>query len=440
MNINKINNSNYLNTTISSKAYPNHFTLNPLSPLKNIPENRCACCGNEMITSDVFRNIWTKITLPITKVFSGSCFESIKAEHPKIYKVLNFFYEAYPNKSFDNIMLDDSNHAMFIDSVRNTVMEENGTFLTSVAYRKTVKKKTMEIFNAFERKLKQSSDIVRELKPFEKYMHNEKIEVFNELESLSSIYPEKTLSEMVQIPEVAEEHIIGAYNDAIDFAKKRDYHWEKADNLILAENKNLKTPLEQLHAAVSEFYIDDNDPKRCSYMIQKLYKNFLKENNLENIEQSVLEEISQLPVRGYTKNLFMSAAARNKFSDGAIVRYLIKPAMESEKRLIHVEDGGNNDITNKLVYCRDCCDKLHRLPFDEIRMYHPEIIQNSKKQIKLIEDRITSGVIDFKFRNYPVDIAKTLYKYTNGAIVPDLKEYIEKIKEMEDYEKFLEES
>ena len=433
MNIKSISNSNYSKTTISHQAHMHKMAFYSPSPIKNIRGNRCACCGEEMIPYPVTANLWAKITLPISQVVKGLRLERLKEEHPNVYKVLNYFAYMYPNQSLDSILLDGSNHNMFVDSITHTVLEANDSeFPSSVAFRKAIKRETMNIFNIFESNLKNSSEVIKELKPLEKFMHNEKREIFEELEYLSAIYPDKKLSELVQLPEVVEKHIRGCYDDAIEFAKKRDFHWQKADEIILKENSNLQDALKKLHSEVNAIYNDD-DPQRCAYFIKKLYKGFLEKNNLEHIEKPVLEEISQLPVRGNTKNLVM-AKIRNNYSDGAIVRFLTRPAMESEKRIIHVDDGGSNNLTNKVVMCRDCSDDLNKLPFEEFCAYRPEIIENTKKQIKLVEDRIIDGSIDFSFRHYPIEVAKVLDEYTNGIVKPDLAEYIAKIKEMENCE------
>lgn len=430
MKINISNNQNYSKTTVSHKAYMHKMQMYTHSPLKNVPGNFCACCKQEMIPFPAINNLWAKITLPISKIFPNKNFDKMKELHPDLYKVINYFAELYPEESFDSIMLDKANHDILLDSVTTIVLEEHDNeFPTSVAYRKAIKRKTMDIFNLFESNLKNSAEVIKELNPFKKYMNNTRKEVFEEFEELSSKYPDKTLRELVLIPEMVEKHITGAYKEAEEFAKERDYHWQKADSFILQEKPELKESIKKLHLQVSSVYSDDDDTKRISYLIKKLYKDFLETNNLEHLQKDVLNEVNQMPVREITKNLFLSTA-RNGFSDGAIVRYIIRPSMESEKRLIPPSEGGSNLMENKLLMCRRCCDELHTLPFKEFYLYHPEVVQNINDQIQFFENNIYNEVIDFSYRHYPIEVAKTLSKYSDGIIELDLADYITKITEM----------
>lgn len=437
MKIAEINNANYKKNSVSSKAYIHKTMLYKTSPLKNIPGNICACCGNEMITSSQQAKFWAKVTLPISNIFTHKYFEVMKEKYPQIYKVLDYFVKEYPDKSFPDVILDENNHAIFYNSVEDAVISENGNYFpTALAYRKALKNRIMDIINVFERDLKASSEVIKEIKPFAKYMMGSKKEVFEKLEQLSSQYPDKKIHELVQMPEVAEKHAIDAYYDAVEFVKKRDYFWDRADNIILKNNSELEDELEKLHKKISLIY-NDGDYKRTSFLIQKLYKDFITENHLEYLEKEVMEEIHQLPVRELTSNVYFSVAKNNR-SDGAIVRDIIRPFTEGEKRLDSSDDYESWMFFTRLVMCRKCCDNMGTLPFSEFSMYNPQMTQNTKNQIDLYERKVLDGSIDFQFREYPIGIAKKLNSFTDGAINVDTSEYWEKIKELEKREKLLE--
>ena len=429
MKIDLFCNVNYKNTSVATKASTAKVLPYKYAPIKNIVGNRCACCNREMIPFTDITNMWAKITLPISKTFSNKYFEFLKEKHPQLHKVLSYFSKMYPDKSFDSIVLDDDNHLTFITSVTDAVAEETGNrFSSNVAYRKALKRKTMEIFNAFECDLKNSYEVIKEIKPFEKFMLGATKEVFEELEMLASKYPDKKIHDLVQIPEAAEKYTMGAYKDALEFAEKRDYHWNRANNTILKANPALKHKVDELNTKICASY-EDYDPKRTAYLIQKSYKDFLKENNLTPLENDVIKEVSQMPVRELTKNVYMSIV-KNNYSDGAIIRYIVRPFTENEKHLIPPKDGGSNEMNNKVIMCRQCCDDMGNIPFREFHMYNPQMTQNVNNQLKLFESKIIDGSINPRFYSYPIEVAKTLDIVSGGAIKHDLTEYIDNIMEM----------
>ena len=295
-------------------------------------------------------------------------------------------------------------------------------------YITNVKERTVAILNTSACVLKNAPEVIAELKPYEKYMHGYRKNIFQELEYQASQYPDKKLSEIIQIPELAEKYVINTYYEAMDFAKKRDSHMGKADDMILKTNPGLQKPLQELHTNVYLAYGNDDD-KRVSYLVQEFYRKFLDEHGLDSIKNDVMDEIKQIPLLSFTKNSFLSYA-RRYYSDGMLLQYLIRPFMETIKSIIPMARGGSNDVNNKIIVCRTCGNDLAQFPYNETVKYHPEMTENIEKQLQFYADKIIKGVLPAELYDYPIAVAKTLYEDSNGIINPDLSKYIDKLKEI----------
>lgn len=431
MNINIKNNFSYPNgislnrKNVSCKGYVN------ASRLKNIEGNICACCGNEMISSKQLSSIWAKVSLPLSEIIRSDCFEKVKKSFPVIYKTLLSFSKIYPKKPFSEIVLDDSNHTKFISAVTKSFAGDPDYYRSSgVAREKLKKDRTMGILTLSEATLVPASKVMETMAPLRKYLHDYRGDIFDEFVALSKRYPDKRLSEIIRIPEVAAHNVEETYHYAMKFAKTRDLHMNNANDIILADAPQAKDDLKRVYTEICSIYSAEHDPKRLIYMIKNLYKELVIKYNLFDSEKKIMDEIEQMPSVQFNKNSFL-AYARRYFTDGAILDSIMKPFMESEEHLIPLSCGGGDSIYNKLIICRKCNRDRSWYPHKEFLEYHPEMIENAQKQIQFYEEGVLSGKIASDLRDYPIEVAKSLYECTNGLINFDVSDYIQKLANQE---------
>jgi len=117
------------------------------------------------------------------------------------------------------------------------------------------------------------------------------------------------LHEIIRFPEVAETYIENTYNEAIEFAKIRDEHWNKANEIILKKAPELKKPLSKLYTDICSIYRKDvMDPKRIAYEISEAYRNFLEKYNLCEMKNAfeVIQNLKPFEryLYGYRKDIF----------------------------------------------------------------------------------------------------------------------------------------
>ena len=419
------------------------------SPLKNIPGNHCACCGRAMINAETMANTWANITRPIKEVFADGLFSVIESKYPGIYSVLCKFLDLYPDKSLDSIILDNYNHALFMDSVSASFDDDpDYQEMPRVDKHRAVKERTMDVFKLSERVLLNAPEVIKHLKLLRPYMHDYRMDILDELDRLSQIYPDKKLSEIIKIPEVAEKYVENNYYDVMEFAKQRDLHWNNANRIILNEKPELESVLDEIHTKICLLYRSENDPKRLSYIIQQMYIKLLEKSKLQHCKESVIKELEQIPTELYTKNSFLSYA-RRYYTNCGIVNYIIKPFMESEDHEVAVTKIKSIDTTNplwkkyhaiinKLIMCRQCNIFKDSHSFEEVAKYRPEIIPNTENQIDFVAEQILNDVVTDTIFYYPVEAAEWLRMYTHGTVNHDTTWYQERIAKKYGYNSYQE--
>ena len=426
MNVTPLKHSAYANLNTIAKSAGARNYLYMQSPLKCIAGNTCACCGQKMLTRVDISKIWSTITLPLKEVLPNYRWEKVKNNHPDLFNTITYLANKFPKKALSDIILEKPEHVLFMDAIANSVDRYRCTRnLSPHEYREYIKSLTMGVLNTSACILKDAKDVIPVLKPYESYMRGHRKEIFNELEYQSSKYPDKKIFDIIRMPELSEKYIENTYYEAVNFAKKRDYHWERADKIILRNKPELKDEIKKLRTRVAQAYGSD-DEKRVAYQIQELYRIFLKEHNLNHLEKNVLGEICQIPLLTFTKNSFLSYP-RRYYSDGLIVQYIIRPFMETVKSIVPPKKGGY-ELSNKILVCRECGDNLAQIPYTETALYHPEMIKNTEKQLQFIGNKILDGTLPSELFDYPIAFSKTLYNYSGGLINPDLSNYIENIK------------
>lgn len=421
----KIQPTNFNNTsnTSASRDKVAFKHKSAYSYLKNVPGNRCACCGRDMILSKEIADVWGKITRPLTVLMQEGRFNFAETVFPSLYKVLASFAQKYPEDSLDSIVSNSNNHFQFMASIADSFKGDSEyKKLSGQQQQKAIKNRTMEIFRISSSYLRNAIEVIQNLKPLEHYLYGYRKDIFQELEKLAQKYPDKKIHELVRIPEVASKYVENTYYEAIDFARTRDEHWNKANKIILDRAPVLEADLDKLHTKICLIYRGIIDPARVSYEIREEYKTFLDKHNLNDIKEPVLEEIAQMPNSLFSKNSFLSFA-RRYYNDGEIINYVIKPFMESVEHVVAVSDGGTNDSANIIMMCRKCNNDRGSYPYTEHLAIHPEMVENSERQIRFYADKLLAGELPETLEKYPIEIAKTLRKCSSGRINYDTTDY-----------------
>lgn len=415
----QINTRQNKKTSFKGNIYSNY--------IRNIPGNRCGCCGKDMIVPDFLDSIIEKISLPLKEALNNNKMNVVKNHFPNIFELLSNFAQMYPQSTYRGITRNNDNYTIIMSNISQIFKYDPEHRLKSLDERKKLTKHFEdELKNWTNERLKNSSEVIRDLLPIEPFIRGYRNDIFKELEYLSSKYPDKRLSEILKMREVSSVYIENTLRDVLEFAKKRDYHIDSADKIILKKAPDAEQEIKAIHTQIYDFYKHMSDPDKFIFKVKLLYSDLLEKKNLGYLRKELFAHIESLPTNLFTKNTFLSHA-RRYYSDIEIVNYLTMPFLETEEHLFEQSHSGSDGIYNKITLCRDCNMKRKTIPYPIFLQYHPEMPANTNWQLDFIERKILNGDLPKEARDYPIGVAMTLKNCTNGIITRDTSDYAETI-------------
>ena len=163
--------------------------------------------------------------------------------------------------------------------------------------------------------------------------------------------------------------------------------------------------------------------------MKSIYAQALTTIGCEKIIGKINKELEQVPITFITKDSFLAFAHRHGLNDYQIISSLLTPSVGSSEHIIAVSNGGQDSLSNVSVFCRSCNIKRAATPYTEFIEYHPEMIKNEPRQINQIARFILNNEVSEEASYYPMDVARTLAKITDGKINPDVSKYCDKRKQ-----------
>lgn len=375
---------------------------------KQIPNLTCACCGEKMIRSEAQDRLFKNLSQPISKLIKKDIFKEWFKEIP-IGIVLAEFCAKFPKDTLDKIITDKTNYKKL-----NEACKKNKCLLT-------------QVLATSHSELRSSKAVLHRMKPFRNYMYREKQEVYDLLSSYAQLYPRKTLTEIVNLDEVQKFHTILLRKENEKKDKLNSAYIKRIENIIKKQNPN--ADIEKLNKGFSNIFHKSyrKNIEHTTSRVKEFLENYLRENNCEQISEKVLSEAKNLKIKSsQDSNRFFINAKKNKYDDGQIVRYFIDPSIATFEHILPKSNGGTVSKNNGIVLCQECNGKRESIPYSEFVQYNPRMPYNTQKQILQIGDLILQGRIAGDCKDWPIRIATTLYKYSEGKINPDITSYCRK--------------
>lgn len=388
--------------------------------LKSVSRVPCACCGRETLLPSKRQAACTSLEKPLKSVLDRLI--PLLKNKQNILKALKKFAEAFPNLSFDKILENPACQNAINNSLKQfyehkTNSKEKRDELAKKLFTKIRTNATLD--------LRSASTIMKRLESFKKYLTEDNLQIFEQFEIYAQKYPRKSLSEIVHSDEVYNFHktrqnlFLHQRNDKFNFH-------------IRNISKIVKRPFKEVS---QQFYeIIEKDPRLLHYdnktkigKIKNAYKEILAQYNLEERkEEKVLTEIEKLPFeRPFVDNFFIRAYEKD-YTDTTVVDALINPQERSFEHIIPQISNGKDDVENGIILCRRCNSTRSSIPYSEYLQYHPEMIENTQKQIDYFARLILTGKLEADLMDWPIKVAKTLVNYTDGVVNCDISAYRKK--------------
>ena len=403
-------------------------------PIKKLPKMICASCGKPTLDINLYIKTLIPICKPLSKVIELGTFDTkFQYKYPLIIAKLTEFAKLYPDKSIDEILeTQDGTYAELKRSVVQTFDIES--IKNNTPERFSLDRKINSLFfDVLEKsrsKMKSSSAVMKQLMKLKDYLEgfNEaRKQAFIQLEIYTRKYPRKTLAEIIQIPKIANFHKMKNLLQRTEARELLDYHFENIRNLIKKKNPDALDYFDNLKTKVLDLYENEPDEKARKYISKSLYRKALSEYHCQDIEDAVLNELSQIPTSFTTKDSFFASAAINNFSDIEIVNSFFKDFITSEDHVTAISQGGRDYSGNKLIMHTICNNHRASKPYAVYLNYHPEMALHAKEQIDYISKSLLAQKLPDNLRTYPIRITDTLRIVSEEKIQPDIIGYCEKI-------------
>lgn len=402
--------------------------------IKNLEGMVCACCGKPTMSVDAF----VKALIPLTKslkynIENGALKQTQRA-YPKIWSILNYLAETFPDKSLEEIIETDkaSQHELKLAAVLSVKTTDAGpNTVARVKEDKEIDRLYFDTLGYARAFMEPASKVIKGLLPFKKYIEATdeiKKATFEQFEIYARKYPDKTLSEIVQMEEIYQFHKLKNFLQRAATREKLDYHFDNIRNLIEEQNPDAAMFFDELKESSLQMFVEEFDTAARLYKIKESYKKVLKEYGCENLEQQVMNELDKVPLTFNTVDSFFMVAHDHNYTDGLIIASLFNPIANCEQFIEKIEDGGNSIVSNKIVMHRLCAHRRMQRPYSEFIKYHPEAVQSAPLQVQIVADKISDGTLSSNLAYYPYTVARTYRRATDGAIQIDTKDF--SLKEM----------
>lgn len=380
---------------------PNFKALEIYASLKHLPDTPCACCGKKVIHPEALTVAWAKITKPLMSMIKEGKMNSWQ-QTPEIWEKLRCYAEINPRMSLDR-MLRDKNAFMEMKVLFSELFKPKGLVDQTPECKeadKLVNNLFASMLNHSRRDLKKAGYVMETLEPFKECLKGARADIFKQFQIYAQKYPEKTLSEIVQMDEIFKFHQAKSLLQLNAFREEREYHFNRIAKILEGYN-------EEYFAKVKEFSIEqyetEIDVVARREKIKTLYKFALEQYEAdEKTVERVMAEIDEMPMEFHSADTFFVRAKLHNFNDINIVNAFFTKALCTYEHIIPVSQDGKNSIYNGIVLCRSCNENRASKPYDKFVELHPEMKENIKKQMKHVTDSLESGELESLFEFYPV--------------------------------------
>lgn len=414
-------NSNYTANTYK----PTFKRVDIMKEVKRIPGVPCACCGKEVIMEEAVKKVYSAVTKPLATMIKKGFMDRWKV-FPMLWEALNVFAQVNPKESLDKMLKKDEEFVLLKKAIVKDVTGDPNQTTTN----KEDKKKIIDIYtsviNDSRSELKTAKTVISKFGIFKTFLEGSRSESFELFEIYSKKHPRKTLKDIVNDPAINKTHGLKNTLQKSIINLKREHYLGEIEDLIVKVSRSAKDELEESKENVTNLLLRERDNNIKLYKIKDIYKKILTKNNCTELEEKVNQTIEKIPLTYSSADLYFVSCVHHNYNDFEIINNIIGPYISSYEHIIPRSANGEDAIGNGLTLHTKCNKHRGKIPYKELLEYHPEMIENTKKQIDYISNALLTGKAHDYLRYWPLKVTKTLNKYTDGKISHDVSEYCQK--------------
>ena len=388
----KVNNSNFAITplpfdTVSFGSKKHSCTVKDARELEDLP---CACCGHIMTkNSSVNRFLNEKIYFPAYQSLMLMQKEGfVLYEQPKeIINAFEFLYavsQKYKKQTVPELLSMEQvkNYRKRLSLTENLAFDEICEQSKLIAHNSSYMIKAITSLNP-------------DFQPIERI-------VFNELKALSKIYPEETFYEILNRPEVKEKYLK-------NLKQKQMKILHNIDELKEDLPRRYQFAIDDCINKAEEIFTNEQDViihkrKRVIEMFE-LALDRIKTNKTA---KKIIEEINELPNSQTDVDAFMIKSSQK--TSNSLAETLVTRTRSTREHVIpkhRVGHNGENTIHNYIYLCSKCNVKRKTTEYSKFVEEHPEMPQNTQRQVETMIRYINKGVL-IGYDDWPAKIKVTL--------------------------------
>lgn len=416
-----------INTNTKTNLYkPTFGRVDITKEIKRIPGVPCACCGKEVIMEELVKKAYINISKPLSQMIKKGYMEKWKS-YPMLWEALNVYARINPKESLDKMLVRDEEFVLLKKAiVKDVTGDANQTTLNN----SEDKKKILDIFNSVigdsRGELKTAKTVLNKFSVFKPFLEDSHLETFELLEIYAKKHPRKTLREIVNEPSINKTHGLKNSLQKNIINLKTEYYLDEIEELINKANPIAKDELEKTKERVLNTLKHEKDRNAKVYRIKNTYYKILEKYNCENLKNNIDQYIDKIPLSYSSADLYFVTCVYKNFTDFEIINNIIQPYVSSYEHIIPKSSNGEDSIRNGLVFHTKCNKNRGKTPYTELMEYHPDMKENTIKQINYISDKLLKGKAHDYLRYWPLKVSKTLNEYTQGELAPDVTEYCKK--------------
>lgn len=428
-----------MNLNITPIKTPTFKGRQEYKAIRAIPNMPCACCGKKVIRPYDFSTFFEHVSKPLKTMLEKGFFANWSKD-VNIMNILTTWAEEEPTSTFDTIINKHSGrYATLREAVENSFAKSSKLeALGQIEINRNVSNLFNDLCSKARAMLRGSAVVMKYMAQFKDSLSDQKLEAFKQFEIYASKYPRKTLSEIVNMKEVYEFHAAKDRLQRAESREKLEYHFGNIAKILQKTKSFSEDEIYEMRHSAEEMYCTERDNNARVQMVKDMYSEALRSKNFDKLIPKVIAELEEVPETFLTKDSFFVYAHNHAFSDSKIIESLLVPSLSSFEHIIPRSKGGADTARNGIILCSGCNEKRKTRPYKEFLRYHTEMPANTDKQINYVAGLILKGQLHGAFRYWPVEVAETLERYTDGGIKPDITEYC--IKEQKRSQKRMAES
>lgn len=387
----------------SKPSFGYNLPKHPVSDIREISHLTCACCGDTMIRPSKFNEF-----LQHFSANSKRALENLRLERYKdtgAYIFLKELADMNPRKTVKNLMQIDEN------KIKVQSLNQDEQFALS------------EVLSVAEGVTLPAPKVMKIFKKYYDHFSDNTKALLDVMDKYSESNPYKTFVEIFHNPEIIKVH-----QESLEKFNKRSVMDRVSVFRELQSLSSLKPEdrkyLQQVNSnALTVFNSEYYQPHIKKAMVEDLYGNFTSSLEDENLRGNIMQIIKGFSYEEPFVDKFILDSVKLDKSDMDIVKSISEELLATFEHVQLKSKDGTRAKANGIVLCKKCNNERSNVSYPLFLKFHPEMLENMQKQINRVVSFITNRKL-IGYDSYPVDVKRTLLNNSDNILRINVRKFL----------------